>query len=311
MDDRHQVAGWFRALRGWPRALGCLTICLGVSGTGSLRAQPLAVRHHEGVTHGFLLLRTLENETVAVGDLIQDSNGERVTSQVIFHFKDGSVHDERVSYSQKHRFRMLEYRLSQKGPAFKKPIELVINGTSGEVTVHSWDDKGEEKVESSHEKLPADLANGMIPILTKNLPADGSVPTLSLMVATPKPRMTKLEIDREGEDAFVVGGSSRKATRYVLKISIRGVAGIVAPLVGKQPPDIHVWVFEGEAPTFLKSEGPLYEGGPVWRIELISPAWAKEEAINHEIREYIGSHDALPAIASRRAMSVMIVREPI
>ena len=55
---------------------------------------------------------------------------------------------------------MLEYRLSQKGPAFKKPIELVINGTSGEVTVHSWDDKGEERVESSHEKLPADLANG-------------------------------------------------------------------------------------------------------------------------------------------------------
>jgi hypothetical protein len=96
-------------------------------------------------------------------------------------------------------------------------------------------------------------------------------------VATPKPRLTKLEIGREGEDAFGVGGSSRKATRYVVKISIRGVAGIVAPLIGKEPPDIHVWVLEGEAPTVLKSEGPLYEGGPVWRIELISPEWAKEE----------------------------------
>lgn len=277
MNDRHQVAGWSRALRGWPRALGCLTTCLGVFGTGSLRAQPPAVRHPEGVTHGFLLLRTLENETLAVGDLIQNSNGDRVTSQVVFRFKDGSVHDERVSFSQKRRFRMLEYRLSQKGPAFKTQTELFINGTSGEVTVHSWDEKGKEKVESSHEKLPADLANGMIPILTKNLPTDGSAPTLSLLVATPKPRLTKLEIGREGEDAFGVGGSSRKATRYVVKISIRGVAGIVAPLIGKEPPDIHVWVLEGEAPTVLKSEGPLYEGGPVWRIELISPEWAKEE----------------------------------
>jgi hypothetical protein len=228
------------------------------------------------VTHGFLLLRNLENETLAVGDVIQNSNGDRVTSQVIFRFKDGSVHDERVSYSQKRRFRLLEYRLSQKGPAFKTQTELFINGTSGEVTVHSWNEKGKEKVESSHEKLPADLANGMIPILTKNLPTDGSAPTLSLLVATPKPLQTKLEIRRDGEDLFVVGGSSRNVTRYALKISIRGVAGIVAPLIGKEPPETHVWVMEGEAPTVLRSEGPLYEGGPVWRIEQISPQLAKE-----------------------------------
>jgi hypothetical protein len=234
------------------------------------------VLHSEGVTHGFLLLRTLDNEALAVGDVIQNRTGDRVTSQVIFRFKDGSVHDERVSYSQKRRFRMLEYRLSQKGPAFKTQTELFIDGTSGEVTVHSWDEKGKEKTESSHEKLPADLANGMIPILTKNLPAGSSAPTLSLLVATPKPRLTKLEISREGEDTFWVGGSNRKATRYVLKISIGGAAGIVAPLIGKAPPDIHVWVLEGEAPTFLKSEGPLYESGPVWRVELISPEWVKE-----------------------------------
>jgi hypothetical protein len=251
-------------------------MCCGLLGTGSLRAQSLAVRHSEGVTHGFLLLRTLDNETLAVGDVIQNNAGGRVTNHVIFHFKDGSVHDERVIFSQKRNFQMLEYRLAQKGPAFKTQTELFINGTSGEVTVHSWDEKGKEKVETSHEKLPADLANGMIPILTKNLPADGSVPSLSMLVATPKPRLTKLEIGREGEDPFGVGGGSRNATRYVLKISIKGAAGIVAPLIGKAPPDIHVWVLEGEAPTFLKSEGPLFEGGPVWRIELISPEWTKE-----------------------------------
>jgi hypothetical protein len=70
MKKRHQVAGSPRALRSWRRALGCLTMCFGVFGTGSLMAQPLPVRHLEGVTDGFVLLRTLEDETLAVGDLI-------------------------------------------------------------------------------------------------------------------------------------------------------------------------------------------------------------------------------------------------
>ena len=32
------------------------------------------------------------------------------------------------------------------------------------------------------------------------------------------------------------------ATHYVLKVEIGGLAGVVAPLVGKQPPDSHVWI---------------------------------------------------------------------
>jgi hypothetical protein len=45
----------------------------------------------------------------------------------------------------------------------------------------------------------------------------------------------------------------------------------VAPLIGKQPPDIHIWILKSEAPTFLEFEGPLYKDGPVWRIEGIAP----------------------------------------
>ena len=30
------------------------------------------------------------------------------------------------------------------------------------------------------------------------------------------------------------------------------------------------------APTLLRSEGPLYDGRLVWRIEQISPEWAEE-----------------------------------
>ena len=71
----------------------------------------------------------------------------------------------------------------------------------------------------------------------------------------------------------MIGSSARKATHYVVKIKIGGIAGVVAPLIGKQPPDSHVWIMQGDAPAFVKSEGPLAPDGPVWRIELASPTW--------------------------------------
>ena len=67
--------------------------------------------------------------------------------------------------------------------------------------------------------------------------------------------------------------SSSPDMHYAVKVEIGGVAGLVAPLVGKQPPETHVWILEGEAPAFVKFEGPLYEGGPIWRIELTHPTW--------------------------------------
>jgi hypothetical protein len=100
---------------------------------------------------------------------------------------------------------------------------------------------------------------------------------LSMVVATPKPRLVKLEITPGGEDTFAVGGVSQKAMKFVVKIEIGGVSGLIAPLVGKQPPDTSMWMVGGKAPGFLKSEGPLFQGGPIWRIELASPVWGKRE----------------------------------
>jgi hypothetical protein len=91
--------------------------------------------------------------------------------------------------------------------------------------------------------------------------------------------MVKLAIAAAGQDSFSIGGGApRQATHYVVKPKIGGVAGLIAPLVGKQPPDSHVWILPGEAPAFVKSEGPLYFGGPVWRIELASPVWTQAKA---------------------------------
>ena len=76
-----------------------------------------------------------------------------------------------------------------------------------------------------------------------------------------------------GDDMFKVAGSPRKATHYVVHVDIKGLAGVLAPLLGKDPPDSHVWILQGEAPAFIKSEAPLFAEGPLWRIELTSPTW--------------------------------------
>jgi hypothetical protein len=56
-------------------------------------------------------------------------------------------------------------------------------------------------------------------------------------------------------------------------VDIGGIKGVIAPLVGKQPADTKVWISDGDCASFLKSDGPSYEGGPMWLTELASPAW--------------------------------------
>lgn len=238
-----------------------------------IAADTIAVRHDEGLVHGFLALRTLEGETLADGDLIQTSQGDRVTSRLVFRFKDGSLHDEKVIFSQRRIFRLINDHLVQKGPAFPHPIDMTIDGRSGQVTVRYKDDDGKEKVAAKRFELPPDVGNGLILTLMKNVRAEKTPAVVSMVAATPKPRLVKLRITAAGEEPFSIGGSQRQATHYVVKVEIGGVAGIVAPLVGKQPADSHVWILGGEAPAFVKSEGPLFPDGPLWRIELVSPVW--------------------------------------
>jgi len=71
-----------------------------------------------------------------------------------------------------------------------------------------------------------------------------------------------------GRDRFSSGHVGVTAIHYVLKVDLRGVTGVVASLTGKQPPDSHVWIVDGEAPAFVAAEQPFFAGGPLWRIEL-------------------------------------------
>jgi hypothetical protein len=154
-------------------------------------------------------------------------------------------------------------------------MDVSIAGSSGVVTVRYKDDNGKDKTETATMALPPDLANGIVPILLKNLVPHTQPATVSMVVATPKPLLVKLEIYADGDDSFSTAGASRQAVRYVVKVNIGGIRGVLAPLVGKQPADTHVWILGGNCPAFVRSEGPSYEGGPIWRTELVSPVWPR------------------------------------
>ncbi len=241
-------------------------------------ADPIAVHHKEGTAHGYLVVRSLDGKIVASGDLIQTVKGDQVTSELVYHFKDGSLHDETTVFTQEHSFRLVSDHLVQKGASFPHPIDIFIDATKNEVTIHA-ENKGKEKDDTQHMDLPEDLANGMIQTVIKNIPPSTGETKLSMLAASSKPRLVKLSIKTVGERTFTAAGISHKATNYDIHIEIGGVAGAVAPLVGKQPPDTHIWISTGPSPTIIQSEGPFYEDGPIWRTDL-APVRVATQDIN-------------------------------
>ena len=195
-----------------------------------LTASEVAVHHREGVTHAFLLVSTVKKKTVGVGDLIQVTHGDQVTIELSLHLKDGSVHDETAVYSQRGVFRLLSDHLVQKGTTVPHPSGcLCRDERRGTVTVH-YTDGGKEKVQTEKLDLPADSANGLILNLFKNVDPGASQTTVSMIAATPKPRVVKLVISPpNGQHPFSVGGAQRQAAEFVIKVDIGGVAGAVAP----------------------------------------------------------------------------------
>lgn len=257
------------------RSITILLVCACALSSAWVSASPVAVRFKEGLLHGFLVLSTLDGRAIAEGDLTQIPHGNRITSHLIYHFKDGSMQEETTIFSQRGDFRLITYHLVQKGPAFQHATEVTIAIPTGQVMVQYTDDDGKEKAFNERMKLPLDLANGLILTLLKNLGQDTAPLEVSMLVATPKPRLVKLAISSQPKEPFTLAGSGREALHYAIKVEIGGLAGLVAPWLGKQPPDSHVWILGGEAPTFVKSESLSYMGGPLWRTELVAPVWPK------------------------------------
>jgi len=218
---------------------GALVAAVALLAPSSSRGEPIAVRHSEGLAHGFVILQTAEGTALADGDLIQTSSGARVTTRLILRFKDGSRHEETTVYTQRTTFRLVSNHVVQSGPAFKTARESTIDVRRGQVTVRYTDD-GKEVVSQERSELPADLANGMTMVLLKNLSPTTSKTTVSMLAFTPKPQLVQLEISPAREDPFSIAEFWRKAIHYVVKVHVPGLTGAVVSLLGKIPPDSHI-----------------------------------------------------------------------
>ena len=240
---------------------------------GSAAAEPVAVRFTEGVAHGFLSLRTPERGFVASGDLLQVVRRGAVESRMLFRFKDGSVLDETVVFSQERVFTLQSYRLLQNGPVFSEDTEISMDRKTGKYRVKTTArDSGKEAVLDGTLTLPPDTYNGMVLNVAKNL-RKGATATVHMVAFTPTARLIQLEVAPAGEHKVLVGDLAKSATHYVFKPKPGAWLTALSTLLGRMPPDSHAWIVTDEVPAFVRYVGPLHSMGPVWHLELTSPRW--------------------------------------
>jgi len=233
--------------------------------------EQVKVLHPQGCAHGFIEVTTTDGTRIAVGDLLQRVRDNVVSSELVIHFFDGSLDDETTNYSQRGLFRFISDHHVQRGPSFPQPIDVTIDARSSRITTVG--PAGE--VKRMHFEMPPDTYNGLASTLLMNVSPAMPEPTIAVVVSGDTPRIVHLSMKKSGEAPFTLGGTPRTATEYVVHIELGGVAGVVAPIVGKQPLDYHVLILGGADPAFIREEGQLYQGGPVWRIQQVSAVFPK------------------------------------
>jgi hypothetical protein len=240
--------------------------------TGYAEDSGVSVRYREGIARGFLVLRSQTGAILASGEFSQIPRGDTIKLRLVFHFRDGSLDDDTAVYAQKSTFRLITDRHIQRGRSFPEPLDITIDAGTQQVSIRGLSKSG-EAAKTEHMDLPPDLANGLLFNLIKNLPKDSPRIEVSYLALSTKPRMVKLAIAMEKEQEFTIAGRPSKAVEWDVKPELGGLTGLVAPMIGRQPPDSHVWIMEGGVPTIVRVDAALYTGGPVWSIQLASPVW--------------------------------------
>jgi hypothetical protein len=243
---------------------------------GSVRVPEgaaIPVRYVEGTVHGFLELTTEAGALLGHGDLLQTATRGGMASRMVFHFRNASVFDEAVTFTQHGVFALETYHLVQSGPAFAEDLDVSLS-RSGSYLVKTKSHKdGEEHRYEGTLTLPPDVYNGMLVIIAKNAPARDTT-TVHLVAFTPQPRLVRLELAPSGSQRVLIGQHEETAVKFTLKPRLGALLLLGAKATGKAPPDSYVWIVTNDVPAFVRSEGPMYSG-PVWRVTLASPAWPK------------------------------------
>jgi len=253
--------------------LSCALVCALVMSSTQALAAPVKSLRPQGWAHGFVEVSTLEGQRIGIGDLLQRVSKGAVVSRLVLKFFDGSVDDETTIYTQDRVVRLLSDHHVQYGPSFPKPTDVLIDAEHG--VVRSREESG--KMSESRIKIPADTYNGLASTVLMNMPADATETTIAIVIGGSKPRIAHLKSTIAGKKSFDLGGLKREATEWLVHVELGGVAGVIAPVIGKEPADYHVLIGGGEDPVFLEESGPLFEGGPIWRVQQVSATLSERQ----------------------------------
>ena len=255
----------------------CSTLVVAAVSIAAL-AEPIPIHHQQGAMRGFLLIRSQSGSLLGHGEYSELAVGERVTARLTLNFRDGSLDDEVAVFNQRSVFQFVSTHHVQRGPFFKNAIDEKIDA-NGQVTIQTTGSDGKVKTETNHFDLPPDLSNGLLCAMLLNIPHSGAGTSVGMILPTAKGRLVRLNITPDGTAPFyAVAGDRRTASIFRIHIDLGGIAGVVAPMIGKQPVDLKAWILEGEIPVLVRETGQLSEGGPVVSLELAGTTFTRAAA---------------------------------
>jgi hypothetical protein len=244
------------------------SFALAASFAATASAEPIPVKEPQGSMRGFLVIRSATGTIIGHAEYYQLVAGDRITAHLTLKFRDGSLDDETTVYLQRKTFQFVSDHHIQRGPFFKNAMDMQLEA-NGDLTLKTTDKDGKEKVETNHIDLPPDISNGMVGNLMQNVSHDTAPFTVGMVLPSGKGRLAKLAISPDGTQPFTaVTGDRLTANIFRVKIELGGVAGVVAPIIGKQPSDVILWVAQGEVPLLVREQAQLSEGGPTISLEL-------------------------------------------
>ncbi len=231
-------------------------------------SQAIPVRHTEGRSRGFVVLRDQAGRQIGYGQMSQEATGDRVEYHMVYHFRDGSLDEETAVFSQRGTFQLVSDRHIQRGPFFSTPLDLTAQA-NGQMTSRVIDKSGTAKDEVSHVDLePGTAVDGMLSTLMANVDPARPPFKLPMLSPTAKPRLFHFAISAAGHGTFRVAGVRMTAAIFRAHTELGGLTGIVAPLLGKQPKDFFAWVVEGDAPAVVRVIAQISEGSPLVDIQV-------------------------------------------
>ena len=238
-------------------------------------AESIAVKHVQHPMHRSMVVRSETGNIIGKGEFSQVVQGEEVTMRLTYQFADGSIDDETTTYRQQDRFRFVRSHHLENGPFFVRPVDFMVEASTGIATTRTTDKNGKLHVETEHVDLPDDLANGFIGTLLLNVPSNTTPFRVGMLAPVRGGRLIKILVSPEGEQPIQTNGQALKAAVFRIHPELGGIVGVIAPLIGLQPKDVMVWVTEGEEPAVVRIVGQLGGYGPVISSELEGVSFTK------------------------------------